>query len=72
MRKLGSDMALQTCPDCGKPVSSEAWVCPTCGKPLRQPTLLNARTVKWGVGIWLTLVVAFIVVWQLLNQAPPR
>jgi len=27
-------MALNTCPDCGSNVSSEATTCPNCGKPL--------------------------------------
>ena len=30
-------MALNTCPDCGNQVSSEATSCPNCGKPLNKP-----------------------------------
>jgi Interferon-induced transmembrane protein. len=31
-------MALNTCPDCGSQISSEATNCPNCGKPLNKPS----------------------------------
>jgi hypothetical protein len=66
-------MPLTKCPDCGKEVSQEAWACPGCGKPLRNFLgLFSAKTVKWVFATWLFLVVAFIFLWQALNQPTPR
>ena len=61
-------MALTKCPDCGKEISQEAWGCPGCGKPLRSPWGLKGKTLRWALGMWLLLIFAFIVLWQVLNQ----
>jgi len=44
----GEPMALIDCPDCQKPVSSEAPSCPNCGRPIKQtnvsvPTTATAQ-----------------------------
>ena len=62
-------MALTKCPDCGKEVSQDAWACPGCGKPFRSPLgLLTAKNAKRLFGLWLALIVVFLIVWQVLNQ----
>ena len=61
-------MPLKKCPDCGREVSQDAWACPGCGKPFRSPWGINARTLKWGIGLWVVLIAAFAVLWQVLNQ----
>jgi hypothetical protein len=59
---------LTKCPDCGREVSQEAWSCPGCGKPFRSPWGLKPKTLKWGFVVWFVLILAFLSVWQLLNQ----
>jgi hypothetical protein len=61
-------MALTKCSDCEREVSQEAWACPGCGKPFRSPWGIKAKTAKWALGIWIVLIFAFIVLWQVLNQ----
>jgi len=59
-------MPLVNCPDCASEISTEAYVCPKCGRPTgKQP----AAVIKWRriVILWATLVVAFLVIWQVLN-----
>lgn len=29
-------MAMIKCPECGKPISSDAWECPQCGNPIKK------------------------------------
>jgi predicted amidophosphoribosyltransferase len=61
-------MPLMECPDCSNSISTEAYVCPKCGRPTgKRPTL------KWKkvVILWAVLVVAFLVIWQVLNNGGP-
>jgi predicted amidophosphoribosyltransferase len=50
-------MALQTCPDCSKEVSSQAASCPTCGAPFA--THSTGR-------VWRNVALALFVVLPLL------
>jgi uncharacterized membrane protein YvbJ len=45
-------MALTTCPDCGKEVSSQAPVCPNCGRPI-SASVTNANIHGSGEGIFM-------------------
>jgi hypothetical protein len=61
-------MPLTECPDCSNPISTEAYACPKCGRPTgKQPTL------KWKklAILWVVLVVAFFVIWQVMNSGGP-
>lgn len=49
-------MALMTCPECGKDISTEAAKCPNCGKRLRRSGMAKA-----GIGC-LVLVGLFVVI----------
>jgi hypothetical protein len=62
-------MALTKCPDCGKDVSQEAWSCPGCGKPFRNPLgFVSTKIVKRALAIWMVLIFAFVVLWQVLDR----
>lgn len=41
-------MALITCPECGKQVSSNAMTCPHCGNPLKKDTTIKVQFPKNG------------------------
>jgi type II secretory pathway pseudopilin PulG len=44
-------MSLTTCPECAKPVSSEAIACPACGHPIKpSPTPAKKTGLWWGLG----------------------
>ena len=41
--KVACDMALISCPECGKEISDKAFACPHCGNPMNQPTLKHTN-----------------------------
>jgi len=50
--------SLIDCPDCGRPVSREAFACPGCGKPFRtdprrEGPYLRTMTVLTVAALWL-------------------
>lgn len=68
-------MALVTCPDCKKEISSRAASCPHCGAPMSAATIVTPQVHGAGEGIWLksmncgcvaTLVVVGLIVLMLL------
>ncbi|HEX6767353.1 MAG TPA: hypothetical protein VF103_17765 [Polyangiaceae bacterium] len=62
-------MALTQCPDCGNSISTEAFVCPKCGRPTgKRPSVFN---VKRTLILWAVLIVAFLAIWQFLNNGHP-
>jgi predicted amidophosphoribosyltransferase len=60
-------MPLSDCPDCATPISTEAFVCPKCGRPTGKqvPGVLKWRKI---LILWVVLVAAFMVIWQLLSS----
>lgn len=58
-------MALNTCPDCGKPVSSEANACPHCGRPQgvsrAAPEAPKARQTRPAFKVVGAVILALIV-----------
>jgi len=61
-------MSLTDCPDCGKPVSTEAYVCPACGRPTERHKGLAVKQWKKTIILWLALVVSLMVVWLLMGK----
>lgn len=56
-------MAMITCPECGKPVSSEAPGCPACGHPIKPPPVPAKKTgLYWGLGCLLAVPALLMVV----------
>ena len=71
-------MALLTCTDCHRPVSSEAVACPACGRPMRERSYLTpgAQVVAGGVVLiavlaWppLFFILVFIFIGRLVGRA---
>ena len=58
-------MPLTDCPDCGNPISTEAFVCPKCGRPTGKQQRLEKKRVRTVLVLWVVLVLAFVLVWQL-------
>lgn len=63
-------MALTTCPDCGKEVSTSAQACPGCGRPMSAVSVtakeVKARSgimdgVNIGCGIFIVLPIIIII-----------
>lgn len=46
-------MALTTCPDCRKEVSSRAPSCPNCGAPIATATIVDPQMHGRGEGIFM-------------------
>lgn len=59
-------MALVDCPECAKPISSEAYVCPNCGYPTAKQRKAAIKPVRTLI-LWVILIVAFLVIWQFLS-----
>ena len=59
-------MALLSCPDCSSQISDLAWACPKCGRPMRSPMRYFG---KRALILWAVLIVAFLVIWQLMNAS---
>jgi hypothetical protein len=60
-------MALVTCPECKKEISSEALTCPHCGyvqKKPEQPAKKNS-----GLAIGVILVIAFFLIWAIIGNS---
>ena len=56
-------MAIITCPECEKSVSSEAPGCPACGYPIKPPPMPEKKTgLWWGLGCLLAIPALFMVV----------
>jgi Zn finger protein HypA/HybF involved in hydrogenase expression len=60
-------VALTTCTECGKPVSTSATTCPSCGAPVRKARGNGALFIAIGVAA----VVLFFVVVVLSTTKPP-
>ena len=62
-------MAMTTCKECGKQVSTEAKACPHCGAAAPAK-----KKAKGGIGKWLLIVFAIGVIAAILpkqDKAPP-
>ncbi|MCA9598266.1 MAG: zinc-ribbon domain-containing protein [Myxococcales bacterium] len=59
-------MALVDCPECGKPISSEAYTCPKCGYPTERHKKAQGGW-KRAIGLWFALIVLFLLTWQLIS-----
>jgi uncharacterized membrane protein YdbT with pleckstrin-like domain len=68
-------MALTSCPECGRPISTSAAACPACGYPLAQATLepssdellAEVRPSWWRYFGWLLffwLVIPLLIAWM--------
>ncbi len=56
-------MAMITCAECGKPVSSEAPGCLSCGYPIKPPPAPAKKTgLWWGLGCLLAVPALFAVI----------
>ena len=61
-------MSLQTCPDCGKDVSSSALACPHCGRPNRRPSASGGIA---GAIVFAVICAAALAWWlSARNEAP--
>lgn len=61
-------MALIDCPDCGNPISTEAYTCPKCGRPTARQRQLASTFWKRKLIIWGVSVAVFYLVWQLMAR----
>jgi predicted nucleic acid-binding Zn ribbon protein len=59
-------MPLTDCPDCGNPISTEAYCCPKCGRPTEKQQSHQIRWRKFII-LWLVLIFAFLVIWQFMS-----
>lgn len=55
-------MALITCPDCGKKISSSAEKCPDCGRPMRMSRQGNAFNPFHDPVHFIGLIIATLMV----------
>jgi hypothetical protein len=57
-------MPMTVCPECGKPVSTEAYTCPSCGYPRRPPPMPTAKKqgMPWYVGCLIAFAGFFVVI----------
>ena len=56
-------MSLMACPECGRPVSSQAPQCPSCGFPLRPvPPPRRNTGLLLGLGCLLATIAAFFMI----------
>lgn len=55
-------MALTTCPDCGKKISTSAEKCPECGRPMRMSRQGNAFNPFHDPVHFLGLIIALLMV----------
>ena len=58
---------LVDCPDCGNPISTEAYFCPKCGRPTDKQKAAPRKLAIRTLVIWVVLVLAFLAVWWLLD-----
>ena len=61
------DVPLVDCPDCGNPISTEAYFCPKCGRPTGKQKAAPRKLAIRTLVIWVVLVLAFLAVWLLLD-----
>jgi len=55
-------MAMITCPECGKSISSEAANCPECGYPIKPAPAAKKTGLWWGLGCLLAVPAIFTVI----------
>ena len=65
-------MALTTCPECNKEVSSAALACPHCAHPLKAPKPSTARLVLNGIGLFVGLIIMAVVLVTVFGKGTPR